>query len=499
MPENLRLHWLYAQSHLDLRPVIHGDAAEFSAVQPTELADPGEFLQHGSVVLTVGVSLDDDHLPSYAAILADSGVAALGFGTGLYFPTVPDSLIEACRDLGLALFEVPRHSAFISVLNTVRDEQARRSRIAQERILTVQEQLSSAAIRGGLQPLLTDAASHLRASVAVTDNDARTLGHADHVTDAGTRLTAVDVAKQQLRSGAERTDDGHWRLTQAMTRQGERRHLITAVADHPFSQHDRAVLKHVAGLADILLQRPRYLRESRNELNTLAMRLMLGLDGPGMSTRQVLDQAADGAGLVRPTIISTDRTTDLERAMTVSDQRAEKSGRQQFVAALNGYTALFLMRGEHSVENIADTFGRSRPRLRIAVGEPVEWNEVTLERVRRLEHAAAALAPGTAVGPYAAGSGWLEDDAVRDALHRREEETIGRLTREVPGPDGEDLVTTLQTWLRCSSKISTTADALGVHRHTVTTRLERIGRICEIDLNDPVVRAELLLVTVARG
>jgi purine catabolism regulator len=37
-----------------------------------------------------------------------------------------------------------------------------------------------------------------------------------------------------------------------------------------------------------------------------------------------------------------------------------------------------------------------------------------------------------------------------------------------------------------------------VHRHTVRTRIARIAEACEVDLSDPVVRAELLLVAVTR-
>lgn len=507
MDDDIPLRWLRAQRALDLRPIVGtGDPeAVFSVIQPTELVDPREFLQPRAVVLTVGVALaretssrptddepDDDPFPAYVDRLAQAEVTAIGFGTGLFFPTVPDSLVQAARRRGIAVFEVPRHTAFISILNTVTEERARRSRREQEGLVVAQEKLSAAAVRGGLDELLTTAARQLDAAVAVTDSDGRLHGSHDR-----TGRSAVAVAREQRASGAD-DSAGLWRITQRMTPQGSRFHLITMVADHPFSPHDRSVIKHAAGLADILLQRPAYLRRSRTGLNSLALQLLLGLDGGNQSMGRVLDEASDGEGLVRPTVVATDHRTDLDRAVTAADRAASRTGRHLFVTDLPGTSldtasALFLFRGTRAVDAIAAGFGDSASRIRIAVGEPMTWNSVTLERVQRLETAARALTPGTHVGPYEAGTDWLEQPDIRAALDQRAAETIDRLASAEDG-----LQATLATWLRSGCRVATTAEVLGVHRHTVRSRLDRIATVCEVDLDDPVVRAELLLVSVTR-
>uniref|UniRef100_UPI0025DA60DD PucR family transcriptional regulator ligand-binding domain-containing protein n=1 Tax=uncultured Corynebacterium sp. TaxID=159447 RepID=UPI0025DA60DD len=411
MPESFPLSWLQAQQHLDLHPVVTTDTtAEFSVIQPTELTDPREFLLPGAVVLTVGVALvrEEAPFPAYVAHLAEAQVTAVGFGTGLFYPEVPDALVSACRDGGIALFEVPRHTAFISILNTVAEERARRDRRDREHLIAVQEQLSAAAVRGGMDALLTDTASHLSGAVAVTDNDARLLGRCDRTAGNGTLLSAVEVGREQVRSSADHHGSGAeavWRMTQRMTPQGERVHFITVLADHPFSPHDRAVLKHAAGLADILLQRPSYLRRARTELNSLALRMRLGLGGVTGSggaggVGQILDQAADGDGRVRPTVVAADRVADLRKALTAADRATADSGRHLFATELDTSTMLFLFRGSRSVDAVASTFGPAAHRVRIAVGEPVAWDEVTMDRVRRLETAARSLAPGAVAGPY---------------------------------------------------------------------------------------------------
>lgn len=500
MDDDIPLRWLRAQRALDLRPIVGtGDPeAAFSVIQPTELVDPREFLQPRAVVLTVGVALtrdragEDDPFPAYVRRLAEAEVTAIGFGTGLFFPSVPSSLVETARNYGIAVLEVPRHTAFISILNTVLEERARRSRREQEGLVVAQEKFSAAAVRGGLDELITVTARHLDAAVAVTDSDGRVHGHHDR-----TGHSAVAVARVQRSSGADESG-GRWRITQRMTPQADRFHLITVVAGHPFSPHERSVIKHAAGLADILLQRPAYLRRSRTELHSLALQLLLGLDGGDQSMGRVLDEASDGEGLVRPTVVAADRRADLDRAVAAADRAASRAGRHLFVTDLPGTpldtaSALFLFRGSRAVDAIAAGFGNAAAQVRIAVGEPVEWNRVTLERVRRLETAARALTPGHHVGPYEAGTDWLEQPSVRSALDQRAAETIDRLAA------AEDaLQPTLVAWLRNGCRVATTAETLGVHRHTVRSRLDRIATICEVDLDDPVVRAELLLVSVTR-
>lgn len=496
---HLPLSWLVAQRHLDLRVACGAvtDSTGFTVIQPTELPDPREFLRPDAVVLTVGLALfrDPDPFPAYLDRLAEAQVAAVGLGTGLFYPGIPDDLVQAASQRGITVLEVPRHTAFISILNAVQGERARRERLDQEHLVAVQEQLSASSVRGGLPALVTDTAVHLGAAVAVTDNDGRLQGHCDHTTATGRVLSAVEAGRHRSHSSADQRD-GLWRITQRMTPQGDRVHSVTVLADHPFSPHDRAVLKHAAGLADILLQRPTYLRRAHTELNSLALRLHLGLDstdGDGVPTSHILDSAADGDGQVRPAVVAADRPGDLRRAWNDADHATAGSGRHLFATELDPLTAVFLFRGSRSVTEIAGTFGPSAARVRIAVAEPATWDKVNLERIRRLETSARSLATGKVAGPFEAGADWLGDDAVRSALDRRAGETVDRLQQ-----GGPDLARTLEVWLRSGGRTAATAEALGVHRHTVRTRLARIAEICEVDLSDPVVRAELLLVSVTR-
>jgi purine catabolism regulator len=487
--ELLPFTWLYAQSRLQLREIVppapraDGGVPGFRAVHPIELSDPSEFLVPDAVVLTVGIPLHD-HDPgdpeafaaavdSYVARIAATGAVGIGFGTALFFDELPEALVTACRAHRLALFEIPRPVPFMSILGAVQDERTRRARLVQEHLLDIQQRLTAAAVGGGMEALLSTLATELDAAVAA-------------------------AREQRTSSAAEDPATGTWRVTQLMEKQGERRHLLTVLARHPFTPHDRSVLRHCSGLADLILQRPSYLRSAERRLNSLAMSLLLGIgDGPGAdgAVPQAFATAVDADGRIRPVVLQADRAGDLTAALNRTDRRAADRGRQLFALTIGPDTALLFVRGSRTVDQVVADVGAARRSLRIAVGEPVGWQEITLERVRRLETSARALPQGEAAGPFEAGADWLSDAAVQTALDRRAAETVDRLAEADAA--GAALTETLVSWLRSGSKAAT-AEELGVHRHTVHDRLRRIARLCEVDLGDPVARAELLLVAVTR-
>ncbi|MFE4458226.1 helix-turn-helix domain-containing protein, partial [Nocardia tengchongensis] len=64
---------------------------------------------------------------------------------------------------------------------------------------------------------------------------------------------------------------------------------------------------------------------------------------------------------------------------------------------------------------------------------------------------------------------------------------------------GTDLIVSLRAYLEAHGQWETAATALGVHRHTLRSRVARIESILGCSLDQALVRAELLLAVVARG
>ncbi|MCA1942391.1 MAG: helix-turn-helix domain-containing protein, partial [Yonghaparkia sp.] len=64
---------------------------------------------------------------------------------------------------------------------------------------------------------------------------------------------------------------------------------------------------------------------------------------------------------------------------------------------------------------------------------------------------------------------------------------------------GDELVSTLGTWLRCDAVAEAAALRLGIHRHTVRARLRRAAELLDRDLDAFPARAEVWAALQAAG
>ncbi|MCK7676995.1 helix-turn-helix domain-containing protein [Corynebacterium sp. CCM 9186] len=484
------------QKHLELLELVPG-ARDFTVVQPTELEDPGEFLVPGAIVLTVGISFagEPERLTGYCRALADAGAAAVGLGTGLVFDEVPAELVVGARAAGLAVFEVPRHIPFASILGAVEDERTRLGNIERERLINAQELLSQYAVTGGLEALGRQLSEVLDSAVAIVDNDARSVLREDRGTRCATAV-AVDAVRAGRDSAGPTTDGDGFTHTYRMSRHGERFHVLAVETPGPLGPSGRALIRHAAGLADILIQRPAHLRAARAEMNTMAMAILLGVENTADTVDRVFGAVTDARGKIRPVIIHGDHTRAVESAVSAVDDALECRGRYLYSLRIVPNTVLLLFRGDRANRGITELLGAAAAEVRVAIGPPVHWRELTPNLVDDLVIDARSRALGVS-GGGTGGARWIHDPAVRAALDTRAAQTWERLV-DHDRRNGTELADTLATYLRGHGRITTCAETLGVHRHTVRTRLARISEVTEVDLSDPVACAELLLVIVTR-
>lgn len=506
--EQLSLNWLYQQKKLELTPIVHGPA-EFSVISPTELVDPTEFLSPDSLVLTLGLSFESGHQSwsEYVEKLAAAGVTAIGFGTGLVFPSVPAELIAAANDKRMGLFEVPRHIPFVSIIRTAHEELVRRSNRATDRLLDIQEKLNRAALRGGIEQLLRETSELLRASVCVLDNDARIRGSvpfsslsAELFARAFVQRTAAPLidappATPANLAGASGTQN---QMVHRMATHGDRTHYLVLVSQEQISTAGRSVVKHCAGLLDILIQRPSYLRSKQAELNAMALAILLGAEGSQQAMAPVFASVADAEANVRAVVLLADDDKVRSRALAELDANLAAIDRGLFAVDFAPGATGLLFRGTRSVTEVLAQFGASRARVRLAVGAPLAWPNLTMEVFHELHMRAKTVGLGECAGPADGVLRWTQDGHVQTLLRVRNEETYGRLQRFDAG-NSTELSKTLATYLKSGGHVGETANILGVHRHTVRTRLGKIAEICECDLDNPVTRAELLLVYVSHA
>ncbi|WP_280194381.1 helix-turn-helix domain-containing protein [Nocardia farcinica] len=117
--------------------------------------------------------------------------------------------------------------------------------------------------------------------------------------------------------------------------------------------------------------------------------------------------------------------------------------------------------------------------------------------IDRARLAAAAAQAGT-VQEFAALTGrtLLTVDATRQVLRSVADTTIAPLAAH-DRDHGTDLVASLRAFLEANGHWESAAHALGVHRHTLRSRIARIEALLGCRLDVARVRAELLLALIA--
>ena len=477
--------FLTKYSGLGVTEILPAPTASFSVVQVNELEAPEHFIQPESFVLTVGAAFRDraGDLPTYIQHLADQGAIAIGFGISDVYDEIPQQVLDAARAHNLGLYEVSRPVPFSRIISAVYEEQHRRSTAeqqqrayAQQQLLQSQENLTRTAISGDIKAVTNDVAEALEARVAISDPNGRVV--AEQVSRRFNAMKKTYSSSYKISSDTQRP------------------YTVDVTSTRVITGEDRSLIRHYAGLAATLLSRPTQLRRAHNQLNSFALRLQLGIKDDEAIYADTVDAPVDADGFVRPIVIATQSRRAMATVLETLDRQAHK--RDQLLHALHLTETAFVLvvRPEVIVRNVLDDLGEHASRVRIAAGSPVVLAGLTPEHVDQLEARTRTLRPGDVSYTNDSTLPWLHEPAVTQALAARREEIFGRLASH-DAAHGTDLEKTLGVFLRHSAQLANTADALGVHRHTVRTRIEKIQNLCEISLDNPAHFSEAYLAMTA--
>jgi PucR family transcriptional regulator, purine catabolism regulatory protein len=113
-----------AHREFGLRLLVPGHRSTRRAVlgaHVVEARNPSRWVPPRWIVLTTGLRLWRDPVAQreLVAELAEGGVAALGFGTGIVFDAVPRALLEEARRREFSVFEVPERTPFREIVRLV--------------------------------------------------------------------------------------------------------------------------------------------------------------------------------------------------------------------------------------------------------------------------------------------------------------------------------------------------------------------------------------------
>ena len=144
---------------------------EIRWVHITELRDPTPWLSGGELLLTTGIRLETaDQQRKFINLLADAGVAGLGFGTGFDHAKVPKAIVSTAEEAGFPVFEVPYETPFIAITEAAFSRLVNEQYDVLSRGIAVNERLERLVLQGGgLDEIAREIAAAISGSSVVLD------------------------------------------------------------------------------------------------------------------------------------------------------------------------------------------------------------------------------------------------------------------------------------------------------------------------------------------
>ncbi|WP_345961532.1 PucR family transcriptional regulator [Streptomyces sp. BRB040] len=507
----------------------------------SELADPVPYMEGGELLLITALKLDaadPEVMRRYVKRLAGAGVVGLGFAVGVNYDDIPPALVEAAREEGLPLLEVPRRTPFLAISKAVSAAIAADQYRAVTAGFAAQRELTRRTLADGPEGLLAALAAQVDGWAALYDASGAVVATAPEW--AGRRAARLTADVQRLRErpapassvvggtgNSEHSENADRVELHSLGTSRRPRSALAVGTAAALGTAERYAVHSAIALLTLTTERSRSLHEAGLRIDAAVLRMLLAgepdhartvagslygglLDAPfrivvaesaaarsrGAGTAQAAgDTGVDTGGDPLGTL-----TEIVESAAARSGEAvlAVPEGERLVVLATDGGAAVAacveyasaLEAARPASESLSGgddeslIVGLSAPSGPIAASAAYKQAEQALSVARRrgrvcVEH--EHLAAGSVL-PL------LADDAVRafaDGLLRalRDHDATGR----------GDLVASLRAWLSRHGQWDAAAADLGVHRHTLRYRMRRVEEILGRSLDDPDVRMELWL------
>ncbi|MBD7956157.1 PucR family transcriptional regulator [Microbacterium sp. Sa4CUA7] len=471
-------------------------------VHSSDLADPTPFLADDLVLLTTGTQFADagdavsQPYDDYVARLSARGVAGLGFGTEVARAGIPPALDRACHEAGMPLFEVPYDTPFIAVARANAETVAAQAYARRSWALAAQRAISLAALRpDGLDATIGELARQLDTWVGMYDGAGELVReHPAGALDPATARSVHGEVGAVLRRGARAASsvrrEGTAFTLQTLGRGGRLRGVV-AIAAGGLDREGRDVVTSVISMASLALEQHQRLGRARTVLRT-GMLQSLRTGDPALARR--ISRDAWGPLPSAPVVVAV-----TEAAAAGSDALGELLE----LRADERRGALFYGRGEDgmvmavsagdvgALDEFADRFA-----LSIGVSAPTGYDGFAAA----LDQARVARDRG---GPGVTHFADTARDGILPALATPEARALGAAVLQPlaahDAAHGTVLVATVRAWLAADCSHESAARTLGVHRHTVRTRIGTAQTLLGRDLSSFAARAELWAALAALG
>jgi len=505
----MTLRTLTDRASLALRIVVDGAPGALdhpiSWAHSTELEDPTPFLEGGELLLTTGMQLAgpdpetaDPRARRLVARLSDARVCGIGVGIGLHHETIPTALADAARAAGLPLIEIPHATPFIALTKAISrafmDDELER---LQRSYHTQRQLIAAAGGQDATRTIVRRTAELLGGWVAVVDSSGAVV-EASH--QAAGPLVRASAHARGERPGqiTFETAGGTDIASYPMFSPGGQYvgHLVAGHRGETGSV-DHALVSVATTLLTLSMHRTLHADRAIHRMRAVLMHQLLDGD-----VRSVTPLAGDLWGGLPTEPFHVLRLTGTDQRLAAVAGALEPlhrpRARDPHVTAYGDVGgALWVIVGADGLDALTARLG-DLDGITVGTSSAAWWDETSRARREATEAGRAAQMRGIRSLRFGQTGdlglrGLLGEDRMR-AFAELRLAPLRRDPRERAASDGSpDDVAVLACWLRHNAQGDPAARELGIHRHTLRKRLQRIGDVLAVDLGAATVRAELWL------
>jgi purine catabolism regulator len=490
-------------------------------VHISEHEDPTPWLSGGELLLCTGYNLSSPAKQRrYVELLADNGLAGLGFGTGFDHKRMPKAVLETAEAKGLPLFEVPYEMPFIAITERAAARLVNEQFGVLERGAHVHERLERLVIEGrGLEEILASTAAAVGGTALVLDRSGRELSRsasggdadADSIGELAREIGALapDEASAPFSSEHPRLADRTLAVPVPGRRGGAPVAWLAVISTRDsLGDFERLCTRQAALVVGLELMRERIVRETERRL---AGDLLADALGDRLETEELRGRlrpfgiGSEAAVLIFDLDDPTAAEPTLELALSDAGVPAlvatsAVSGKPLLCAVVDAQSADPLGAARRAREAL--TGGPGRNGVRAAASRPAGVGSLrrafhearcALEATSLAEGEAPDVASHRDLGAFTLLLALQDDDALRlysDDLLEPIERTEGEY--------GGELLRSLEAFIDNNGNWERAARQLYCHRHTLRYRIRKIEELTGRDLGRATDRIELWLALRAR-
>jgi purine catabolism regulator len=490
-------------------------------VHISEHEDPTPWLSGGELLLTTGYNLGTPAKQRrLVELLADEGLAGLGFGTGFDHKRIPKAIRDAADEHRLPLFEVPYEMPFIAITERAAARLVSEQFDVLERGTQVHERLERLVIEGGgLDEIVALTAGAIAGASVVQDATGRELsshpraGGPDR--DALAALAAEIAAHSANGAPAAFAPIGEALAERALcvpvpgSTGGTPVAWLTVISDRPpLGEFERLIARQASIVVGLELMRERVVRETERRLagDLLADALGERLEADELRGRlRPFGIGGEAAVLVfdlddPPAAEGTLEAALAEAGVPALVATSAAAGRPLLCAVVDTRTADPVGTARRAREAL--TGGRGRDGVRAAASRPAGVGSLrrafhearcALEATSLADGSSPEVASHRDLGAFTLLLALQDEDALRlysDGLLGPIEQTEGEY--------GGELLRSLEAFIENNGNWERAARSLYCHRHTLRYRIRKIEDLTGRDLGRATDRIELWLALRAR-